>query len=58
MLKKPTELFRGLQTVLRNEMVKEKVDMKRKKSIQNARPVLLQNRERSLLTKREKGLKH
>ena len=31
MLKKPIELFRGLQTVLRNEMVKEKVDMKRKK---------------------------
>ena len=31
MLKKPTELFRGLQTILRNEMVKEKVDMKRKK---------------------------
>ena len=56
MLKKPTELFRGLQTVLRNEMVKEKVDMERK-SIQNARPVLLENRERSLLTKREKGLK-
>ena len=56
MLKKPTELFRGLQTILRNEMVKEKVDMKRK-SIQNARPVLLENRERFLLTKREKGLK-
>ena len=32
MLKKPTELFRGLQTILRNEMVKEKVDMKRKKA--------------------------
>ena len=57
MLKKPTEPFRGLQTILRNEMVKEKVDMKRKKSIQNARPVLLENRERSLLTKRKKGLK-